>query len=115
MSHNRWLARPGGITCVGREHVGHHGGGEKMIDREWLANEFERSRAHLHSIAYRMLGSPSEADDAVQEAWLRLDRTDSEAIHDLRAWLTTVVGRICLDMLRARQSRRTYSSDVWLP
>jgi len=75
------------------------------MDRpEWLAREFEEQRPHLRAVAYRMLGSLTEADDAVQESWLRLERTDG-TIDDFRAWLTTVVGRICLDMLRARRAR----------
>jgi RNA polymerase sigma-70 factor (ECF subfamily) len=77
------------------------------VDRaEWAAEEFQANRAHLHAVAYRMLGSLTEADDAVQEAWLRLSRADAGAVRDLRAWLTTVVSRVCLDMLRARSARR---------
>jgi len=68
-----------------------------------LAEQFEEARPHLRAVAYRMLGSPSEAEDAVQEAWFRLSRSDAEAIENLRGWLTTVVGRVCLDMLRARR------------
>lgn len=74
--------------------------------REWLAEQFEQSRAHLRAVAYRMLGSLSEADDAVQEAWLRLSRADTGGIENLGGWLTTVVARVCLDMLRSRKSRR---------
>ena len=81
--------------------------------REWLARSFEDQRPHLRSVAYRMLGSLSEADDAVQECWLRLDRTDAR-IDDFRAWLTTVVGRICLDMLRARRARPD-GLGAWTP
>jgi RNA polymerase sigma factor (sigma-70 family) len=66
---------------------------------------FEAHRSHLHSVAYRMLGSLSEADDAVQEAWLRLAHTNTDDIHNTRAWLTTVVARVCLDMLRSRRVR----------
>ena len=77
-----------------------------MDEKKWLANEFEANRAHLGAAAYRMLGSRSEADDAVQEAWLRLNRTDTTGVGNLGGWLTTVVARICLDMLRARKSRR---------
>lgn len=77
-----------------------------MTEREWLADEFEDNRPHLRAVAYRMLGSASEADDAVQEAWLRLDRTDRTAIDNLGGWLTTVVARVCLDMLRSRDARR---------
>jgi RNA polymerase sigma factor (sigma-70 family) len=77
-----------------------------MNDQELLAERFEEHRAYLHTVAYRMLGSTGEADDAVQEAWLRLSRSDSDQVDNLRAWLTTVVGRVALDMLRARKSRR---------
>jgi RNA polymerase sigma-70 factor (ECF subfamily) len=77
-----------------------------MNDQELLATRFEEHRDYLHSVAYRMLGSTGEADDAVQEAWLRLSRSDSDSVENLRAWLTTVVGRVALDMLRARRSRR---------
>ena len=75
-----------------------------MTRRDWLADEFERHRGHLRSVAYRMLGSVTEADDAVQEAWLRLDRSDPGGTDDLRGWLTVVVGRICLDILKDRWS-----------
>lgn len=85
------------------------------MDRDWLAAQFESNRGHLRSVAYGMLGSLSEADDAVQEAWLRLDRSDAQAIVDMQAWLTTVVGRICLDMLRARRTRREHYVGTWLP
>jgi RNA polymerase sigma factor (sigma-70 family) len=84
-------------------------------DREWLTEEFERRRSHLRAVAYRMLGSMSEADDAVQESWLRLNRSDTEAVSNLAGWLTTVVGRVCLDMLRARRSRREDYVGSWLP
>jgi len=77
-----------------------------MSDREYLADRFEEHRTHLRSVAYRMLGSSAEVDDAVQEAWLRLSRTDSSGIDNLGGWLTTVVARVCLDMLRSRTSRR---------
>ena len=77
-----------------------------MPTPELLAEEFERHRAHLRAVAYRMLGSASEADDAVQESWIRLRRADVDAVENLRAWLTTVVARVCLDMLRTRTSRR---------
>jgi RNA polymerase sigma-70 factor (ECF subfamily) len=82
-----------------------------MSEHEFLAERFEESRGHLRGVAYRMLGSLSEADDAVQEAWLRLSRSDPSEIENLRAWLTTVVGRVCLDMLRSRQSRREEPLD----
>src|SRR5881398_2603519 len=77
-----------------------------MDEREWLAERFEANRTHLRAVAYRMLGSVSEADDAVQEAWLRLSRSDAGEVENLRAWLTTVVARVCLDMMRSRKSRR---------
>src|SRR5918997_4775892 len=73
---------------------------------DWLAQRFEENRTHLRAVAYRMLGSISEADDAVQEAWLRLSRYDTSGIENLGGWLTTVVGRVCLNMLRSRSSRR---------
>jgi RNA polymerase sigma-70 factor (ECF subfamily) len=83
--------------------------------QDWLTDQFELSRPYLRSVAYSMLGSVSEADDAVQECWIRLDRSESDRILDLRGWLTTVVGRICLDMLRARKARREDSVGTWLP
>jgi len=84
------------------------------VERDRLADEFERTRPRLRAVAYRMLGSLTEADDAVQEAWLRLDRSGTR-IDDLQAWLVTVVGRICLDVLRARTSRREDYAGSWLP
>lgn len=75
-------------------------------EREWLAQQFEAQRVHLRSVAYRLLGSPSEAEDAVQESWLRLSRSDASGIENLGGWLTTVVARISLDMLRSRSARR---------
>ncbi|HEX7068409.1 MAG TPA: RNA polymerase sigma factor SigJ [Candidatus Limnocylindria bacterium] len=86
-----------------------------MTRRDWLAEEFERHRGHLRAVGYRMLGSVTEADDAVQEAWLRLDRSDPGGSDDLRGWLTVVVGRICLDILRRRRSRREELAGSWLP
>ena len=86
-----------------------------MSDRDWLAEQFEEHRAHLRRVAYRMLGTIDDSDDAVQEAWLRLSRTDSAAIENLGGWLTTVVGRVSLDMLRARRSRREDYVGSWLP
>jgi len=77
-----------------------------MDEKNFWAERFEANRAHLRAVAYRMLGSTGEVDDAVQEAWLRLSRSDAAAVENLRGWLTTVVARICLDMLRARKSRR---------
>src|ERR671937_1096909 len=79
---------------------------DEMGEHEWLAEQFEANRVHLRAVAYRMLGSLSEADDAVQEAWLRLSRADTSGVENLGGWLTTVVGRLCLDMLRSRSSRR---------
>src|SRR5580765_5863182 len=77
-----------------------------MDEHDWLAEQFEAKRTHLQAVAYRMLGSLSEADDAVQESWLRLSRSDTSGVKNLGGWLTTVVARVCLDMLRARNSRR---------
>jgi RNA polymerase sigma-70 factor (ECF subfamily) len=84
-------------------------------EQDSLTEEFERNRAHLRAVAYRMLGSLSEADDAVQEAWLRLHRSDSGAVNNLAAWLTTVVARVALDMLRARRARGEEYLGSWLP
>ena len=86
-----------------------------MAERVDLAEQFERLRPKLHAVGYRMLGSMSEAEDAVQECWLRLDRSDPDAISDLQGWLTTVVGRICLDILKARNARREHYFGSWLP
>src|ERR687895_287760 len=82
-----------------------------MDEHEWLAERFEEHRARLRSVAYRMLGSVSEADDAVQETWLRLSRSDTSDVENLGGWLTTVVGRVCLDMLRSRRTRREEPLD----
>jgi RNA polymerase sigma-70 factor (ECF subfamily) len=84
-------------------------------DREWLAGQFEALRPRLQSVAYSILGSISDAEDAVQECWLRLDRSDASGVADLQGWLTTVVGRICLDMLRRRRNRRESQFGDWLP
>jgi RNA polymerase sigma factor (sigma-70 family) len=86
-----------------------------LTRRDWLAQEFERHRGHLRAVGYRMLGSVSEADDAVQEAWLRLDRSDPGGSDDFRGWLTVVVGRICLDALRSRKARHEQLAGSWLP
>jgi len=83
-----------------------------MNDHEWPADEFEAHRTHLRGVAYRMLGSMSEADDAVQEAWLRLSRADATGVENLGGWLTTVVARVCLDVLRSRKSRREEPLDA---
>src|ERR1041384_716913 len=80
-----------------------------------MTQEFERQRPHLRAVAYRMLGSLSEAEDAVQEAWLRLNRSDVSEVANLGGWLTTVVSRVCLDMLRSRKSRREDSLEVHVP
>ena len=86
-----------------------------MNTRKLLTTEFERHRPYLRSVAYRMLGSVTEAEDALQDAWLRLDRRPPADLADLRPWLTTVVGRICLDLLRARKARREDDAGSWLP
>src|SRR5436309_14845405 len=83
-----------------------------MDDPNWLAERFEAHRAHLRSVAYRMLGSPSEADDAVQEAWFRLSRSAGSEVENLGGWLTTVVSRVSLDMLRSRRARREETLDA---
>src|SRR5882672_5525593 len=75
-------------------------------ERNWMAQRFEENRRHLRAVAYRMLGSAGEADDAVQEAWIRLSRADAGRLDNLAGWLTTVVARVCLDMLRSRKARR---------
>jgi RNA polymerase sigma factor (sigma-70 family) len=84
-------------------------------EREQLAEHFEQARPHLQAVAYRVLGSTSEAEDAVQEAWLRLTRSEADAIENLHGWLTTVVGRVCLDVLRARRAQREEPYDGGLP
>src|SRR6266508_4888647 len=86
-----------------------------MPTPEWLAEQFEQHRGHLSAVAYRVLGSASETDDAVQESWIRLGRTDVSDVRNLRAWLTTVVARVCLDMLRTRTSRREDPLDTRVP
>jgi RNA polymerase sigma-70 factor (ECF subfamily) len=86
-----------------------------MPTPERLAEEFEKHRAYLRAVAYRMLGSASEAEDAVQESWIRLARTDASDVENLRGWLTTVVARVCLDMLRTRTSRREDSLETHVP
>ena len=83
-----------------------------MNGQEWLAEEFEANRSHLRAVAYRMLGSVNEADDAVQETWLRLSRSDTREVENLTGWLTTVVARVCLDLLRSRKGRREESLDA---
>jgi RNA polymerase sigma factor (sigma-70 family) len=86
-----------------------------MDEHEWLAERFEENRTHLRAVAYRMLGSLSEADDAVQEAWLRLSRSDASQVENLGGWLTTVVARISLNMLRSRKTRREEAFGVYVP
>jgi RNA polymerase sigma factor (sigma-70 family) len=86
-----------------------------MDQQEWLARQFEDHRPHLRAVAYRMLGSLSEADDAVQDSWLRLSRADTSEVENLRGWLTTVVARVALNMLRARNTRREQPLDVRVP
>jgi RNA polymerase sigma factor (sigma-70 family) len=86
-----------------------------MGDDDWLAERFEAHRSHLRGVAYRMLGSLSDADDAVQEAWLRLSRTDASGVENLAGWLTRVVARVCLDMLRTRTARREEPLGQQLP
>jgi RNA polymerase sigma-70 factor, ECF subfamily len=98
--------------------IGYDGSERRKVTVEttdWPAADFEAHRAHLRSVAYRMLGSLNEAEDAVQESWLRLSRAETGDVRDLRAWLTTVVSRVCLDMLRSRATRREDSLDVRLP
>jgi RNA polymerase sigma factor (sigma-70 family) len=87
----------------------------KEKETDWLARRFEDHRTHLQAVAYRMLGSSSEANDAVQEAWLRLSRTDANAIENMGGWLTTVVGRVCLNRLRSRRTRREEPLSVHVP
>jgi RNA polymerase sigma factor (sigma-70 family) len=86
-----------------------------MAEHDWLAEQFERNRVHLGAVAYRMLGSASEAEDAVQESWLHVSRSGTEGVQNLGGWLTTVVGRVCLDMLRSRKSRREEPVGADLP
>src|SRR5215210_2301497 len=83
-----------------------------MDERDFLAEQFEENRTHLRAVAYRMLGSVSEADDAVQESWLRFSRSDTSGVENLGGWLTTVVARVCLDMLRSRKSRHEESLEA---
>jgi RNA polymerase sigma factor (sigma-70 family) len=85
-----------------------------MDEADWLAERFEESRSHLRAVAYRMLGSLSDADDALQEGWLRLSRSDVSEVENLSGWLTTIVARVCLDMLRSRKSRREDPQGAYL-
>jgi RNA polymerase sigma-70 factor (ECF subfamily) len=86
-----------------------------MDERDWLTERFQQHRAHLRGVAYRMLGSVSEADDALQQAWLRIRDHDAESIENIQAWLTTIVGRVCLNMLRSRRARPEDLSDYHVP
>src|SRR5215207_8775781 len=86
-----------------------------MDENQWLADRFEEHRAHLRAVAYRMLGSLSEADDAVQDAWLRVSRAGAGEVENLGGWLTTIVARVCLNVLRSRNTRREESLDGHLP
>src|SRR5438094_4026008 len=86
-----------------------------MGEQDWLAQRFEDNRTHLTAVAYRMLGSFSEAEDAVQETWLRLSRSGAAGVENLGGWLTTVVSRVCLDLLRARKSRAEEPLGVHVP
>src|SRR6476469_10393079 len=87
----------------------------EMENNDWLAERFEANRPYLRGVAYRMLGSLPEADDAVQEVWIRLSRTDTSDVENLRAWLTTVVARVSLNLLRSRRTRRESSLDTHVP
>jgi RNA polymerase sigma-70 factor (ECF subfamily) len=86
-----------------------------MVDQQLLAEQFEAQRPHLRGVAYRMLGSLTDAEDAVQDTWIRFSRTDTSDVESLRGWLTTVVGRVCLNMLRSRSTRREASLETYLP
>jgi RNA polymerase sigma factor (sigma-70 family) len=88
---------------------------KNLNEKKFLAEKFEANRAHLRAVAYRMLGSTSEVDDAVQETWLRLSRSDTSSVENLGGWLTTVVARVCLDMLRSRKSRREEPMGAHVP
>jgi RNA polymerase sigma factor (sigma-70 family) len=94
---------------------GRNGKDVTVDERDWQTEEFERHRRHLRAVAYRMLGSLSDADDVVQEAWLRLNRSDTDSVENMRGWLTTVVARLALDVLRTRQARREDYVGTWLP
>src|SRR5579884_2911408 len=86
-----------------------------MDDQQWLAERFEEHRPRLRAVAYRMLGSLSEAEDAVQDAWIRVSRADTSEVENLGAWLTTIVARVALNLLRARRTRREAPFDVHVP
>lgn len=95
--------------------TGQYPTGETMDEAEWFAEQFEAHRPRLRALAYRLLGSVTEADDALQEAWLRTTRSDSGTIHTIDAWLLTLVGRVCIDMLRSRRARREDLIGTQLP
>ncbi|GAA5105970.1 sigma-70 family RNA polymerase sigma factor [Nocardia iowensis] len=86
-----------------------------MVEQDWLSERFTEHRGHLHAVAYRMLGSPGEAEDAVQETWLRVSRADTGQVENLAGWLTTIVARVCLNMLEARRARREDSAGALPP
>src|SRR5215207_7557785 len=88
---------------------------DEINESQWLAARFEEHRAHLRAVAYRMLGSLAEADDAVQDAWLRVSRADASEVENLGGWLTTIVARVCLNMLRSRNTRREESLGLHIP
>src|SRR6184192_277779 len=98
-----------------KQHDGSRGKKVTVTEPGWFVDRFETHRAHLRAVAYRMLGSLSEADDAVQEAWLKLSRSETSGIENLGGWLTTVVARVCLDMLRSRKSRREEPLGAHVP
>src|SRR5262245_28675645 len=87
----------------------------RIDEHQWLADRFEEHRAHLRAVAYRMLGSLEEADDAVQDTWLRVSRAGAGEVYNVGGWLTTIVARVCLNMLRARNARREESLPIHLP
>jgi RNA polymerase sigma factor (sigma-70 family) len=91
------------------------GGGRAVDESDWLAERFEAHRPRLHAVAHRMLGSAAEADDAMQEAWLRLSRSGAEGVENMGGWLTTIVARVCLDLLRSRRTRREEPVGEHLP
>src|SRR6202046_2898407 len=86
-----------------------------MDESEWLTDRFEEHRAHLRAVAYRMLGSLTEADDAVQDAWLRLSRSGADGVENLGGWLTTIVARVCLNVLQARKARPEQTAGLRMP
>src|SRR5204862_620909 len=102
-------------SCFDRHSYDGTKRGNVTEGKAWLSERFEAQRSQLRGVAYRMLGSLSEADDAVQESWLRLSRADTSGVENLGGWLTTVVARVCLDMLRTRQSRREEPLGAQMP